>query len=121
VSYGLPFDIDQPQGSYVVSLSDWHGSVAKVLVNGKLAGHIGWKPWEVEVGHLLKPGRNVIEVVVIGTLKNTLGPHHAGMLRGAAWPHMFQQGPETGPPPGSRYDTISYGLFEPFTLSRCEP
>ena len=45
------------------------------------------------------------------------GPHHVGALRGAAWPHMFQQGPETGPPPGTRYDTIGYGLFEPFVIT----
>ena len=57
---------------------------------------------------------------MIGTLKNTLGPHHAGELRGAAWPHMFQRGPETGPPPGSQYDTIGYGLFEPFALEQRE-
>jgi hypothetical protein len=36
------------------------------------------------VYHELEPGENTIEVVVIGTLKNTLGPHHAGVQRGAA-------------------------------------
>ncbi len=65
---------------------------------------------------LIKPGTNNIEVIVIGTLKNTLGPHHAGQVVGAAWPNMFQRGPETGPPPGSRYHTIGYGLFEPLVL-----
>ena len=55
-------------------------------------------------------------VTVIGTLKNTLGPHHAGEMVGRAWPHAFEQGPETGPPPGEKYHTLDYGLFEPFTL-----
>jgi len=53
---------------------------------------------------------------VIGTLKNTLGPHHAGKVVGTAWPFMFHQGPETGPPPGAAYHVLSYGLFEPFVL-----
>jgi hypothetical protein len=31
---------------------------------------------------------------------------------------MFHQGPEFGPPPGDRYQTVSYGLFEPFVLEQ---
>jgi len=90
--------------------------VVKVTVNGHSTGHIVSPPWRCDATPWVLPGRNVIEVKVVGTPKNTLGPHHAGPLRGAAWPHMFQQGPDTGPPPGRRYDTIGYGLFEPFEL-----
>jgi hypothetical protein len=67
---------------------------------------------------LIKQGSNTVEVVVIGTLKNTLGPHHAGTGLGSAWPGMFQQGPETGPPAGKDYHTVVYGLFEPFVLKQ---
>jgi hypothetical protein len=67
---------------------------------------------------LIKRGKNTVEVVVIGTLKNTLGPHHAGKGLGSAWPGMFQQGPETGPPAGKDYHTVDYGLFEPFVLKQ---
>ena len=57
--------------------------------------------------------------MVIGTLKNTLGPHHAGVgVAAAAWPWAFYQAPRAGPPPGEKYDTIGYGLFEPFVLER---
>jgi len=54
--------------------------------------------------------------VVIGTLKNTLGPHHAGPVRGFASPQLFDRAPAAGPPPGKEYNTIGYGLFEPFVL-----
>jgi len=117
-SYGEEFDLPHLSGRYRVSLGAWYGSVARVTVNGKEAGYVGWQPWECEVTDLLKPGSNTIEVTVIGTLKNTLGPHHAGRLRGAASPTLFHQGPETGPPPGAAYDTIGYGLFEPFVLKQ---
>ena len=63
----------------------------------------------------------VLEVIVIGTLKNTLGPHHNGSSLGSAWPGMFQRGPESGLPPGQAYDTVSYGLFEPFALRQSTP
>jgi hypothetical protein len=31
---------------------------------------------------------------------------------------MFQKAPTPGPPPGSQYSTVGYGLFEPFVLVR---
>jgi hypothetical protein len=116
VAYRESFDVSEPKGRYFVSLPDWRGSVARVHVNGNPAGHIAWQPWECDVTDQIQTGANTIEVVVVGTLKNTLGPHHAGTLRGAAWPSMFHRGPANGPPPGKDYDTVAYGLFAPFEL-----
>ena len=121
VSYSQEYDIDRTTGSYRVSLPSWLGSVAKVVVNGKAAGTIGYRPYQCDVSELIRPGKNTIEVIVTGTLKNTLGPHHAGGLIGAAWPGQFQQSPQTGPPPGKKYQTIDYGLFQPFVLERLQP
>ena len=115
-TYCQKFDVAQLRGRYRLAIGHWYGSVARVAVNGKEAGYIGWQPWECDVTDALQPGVNTIEVTVIGTLKNTLGPHHAGTGTGSAWPAMFHKGPETGPPPGSEYSTIGYGLFEPPVL-----
>jgi hypothetical protein len=116
VSYRARFDAPTPAGRYAVALPSWHGSVAKVTMNGKPAGYITAPPWECDVTGLVKRGANTIEVVVIGTLKNTLGPHHGRHPPGSAWPRMFQVGPKPGLPPGKDYDTAGYGLREPFTL-----
>jgi hypothetical protein len=116
VTYSEQFSLPQLSGRYRVALGNWYGSVARVTVNGKEAGYIGWQPWECDVTDFLRPGTNTVEVTVIGTLKNTLGPHHAGKVVGTAWPGMFHQGPATGPPPGAAYHTLDYGLFEPFVL-----
>ena len=119
VSYQQQFDLgDAPTGEFAVTLAQWRGSVAKVLVNGALAGHIGYAPWQCDVTKHIRPGENNIEVIAIGTLKNTLGPHHGKPGLGAAWPGMFQRGPNPGPPAGPEYDTVGYGLSEPFTVTR---
>jgi len=118
VSYKQKFNVTQPTGRYLVELNKWYGSVTEVIVNGTSAGYIAYRPWQCDVTGLIKAGANTIEVVVIGTLKNTLGPHHAGTALGSAWPGMFQKGPETGPPPGKDYHTVDYGLFEPFVLNQ---
>jgi hypothetical protein len=92
-----------------------------VSVNGAPAGYIEAPPYERDITPHLKTGTNTIEVVVIGTLKNTLGPHHAGPGLGSAWPGMFHQAPDKGPPPGAAYATVDYGLFEPFVLLEAGP
>ena len=118
VLYRESFDVKKPAGRYVVALSKWYGSVAKVSVNGKPAGYIDTPPWECDVTKWVKRGANHIEITVIGTLKNTLGPHHGKPALGAAWPGSFHKGPNPGPPPGADYSTVAYGLFEPFVLKQ---
>jgi hypothetical protein len=113
VSYRREFDIAQVGGKYDIMGGKCYGSVEEVVVNGKSTGYLGW---DSDVTKFLKVGTNTVEVRVIGTLKNTLGPHHNGIMRGSAWPASFQKAPENGPPPGDSYDTIDYGLFEPFGL-----
>jgi hypothetical protein len=116
VSYRQSFNVKRKQAAYRVALGSWHGSVAKILVNRQLAGHIFAPPYDLDVTHLIRRGSNRIEVVVIGTLKNTLGPHHGNPPTGSAWPAMFQSGPAHGPPPGNQYHTLDCGLFEPFVV-----
>ena len=112
VIYRQRFEIARPAGQYVVELPEWRGSVAKVRVNGKLCGHVIARPWEVVVTSALQPGSNEIEVEVVGTIKNAIGPHHAGPGNGRVWPQAFQQAPQTGPPAGTQYDTLDYGLLQ---------
>jgi hypothetical protein len=95
--------------------------VAKVLVNGELAGYIAYQPWELDVSRSIHEGANTIKVVVIGTLKNPLGPHHNGPQLGSAAPWLFRQAPNPGPPPAEKYHTVGYGLFRPFQLIERSP
>jgi hypothetical protein len=120
VGYVQKFNVPDASGRFTVAIPNWYGSVARVLVNGQPAGYVAYQPWSLDVSRQIVAGENTVEVVVIGTLKNTLGPHHFGDVVGAAWPHAFQQGPETGPPPGEKYQTLDYGLFEPFVLNRAK-
>ncbi len=120
VAYRQRFNIDRAAGRYSVALRGWRGSVAKVSIRGHAAGYIDAPPWECNVSRWIQRGQNEIEVTVIGTLKNTLGPHHGNPPLGAAWPGSFQRGPNPGPPPGDQYSTVGYGLSEPFVL-KCVP
>jgi len=118
VSYSRDFNVADTSGRYIVELAKWYGSVAEIKVNAAHAGYIAYQRWRCDVTDLIKPGTNTVEVVIIGTLKNTLGPHHAGAVVGTAGPRDFRKARTTGPPPGKKYHTIDYGLFKPFVLKQ---
>lgn len=109
-------DSDLNGGKIIVRLGIWTGVVAEVEVNGKKAGAIAFDPFELDVTKHLKPGINEVAVIVCGSLKNTLGPHHNDPQLGRAWPGSFQQGAKDGRPPGSRYSVVGYGLMEDFSV-----
>jgi hypothetical protein len=99
-----------------VRLGKSSGAVMEVLVNSRSAGFIAFHPLELDITDQLKEGLNEIAVVVYGTLKNTLGPHHGDPTPGTAWPQHFSVGAEGGLPPGAEYSFLDYGLFEDFSV-----
>jgi hypothetical protein len=115
VSYERAFSSTEEGGSYRVRLRDWKGTVAAVRVNGKDAGVIGWPPYELDISPYVGKGENEVEVIVYGSLKNLLGPHHGQRLKGFVTPWEWLQGP-LHQPPGSDYDLYDYGLFEDFEI-----
>jgi len=101
---------------FFAELGGWRGAVAEVRVNGRKAGSIAFEPFRLDITDALMPGVNEVAVVVYGTLKNTLGPHHNNPRLGSAWPGSFQQGAKVGYPPGSEYSFVGYGLFDDFKV-----
>ena len=116
ISYSKTFS-NSSKDKVKVTLNDWAGTVAEVKVNGESAGIIGWVPYEKDITDLLKEGENQVAVIVTGSMKNLLGPHHFNPLRGFVTPWSFFRGP-THQPAGSAYDMIDYGLFEDFEVLR---
>ena len=114
-TYSVKTRIPAGHGRLRVSLKDWAGSLAEVLVNGQALGWIGWPPYETEVP--VKPGNAVIEVRVHGTPRNLFGPfHHPQKIRFRAWPNAWAEFP-ANQPPGSAYDVLGYGLAAPPALA----
>jgi len=51
-------------------------ALAKVRVNGQEAGPVLWKSYRVEITSLVKDGDNAVEIELVTSLRNLLGPHH---------------------------------------------
>ncbi len=115
VSYAAAFKA--PKGGHcIVSLPSWEGVVAQVLVNGKDAGCIYRQPMECDVTGQVTPGKNTIEVIVYGSLRNTLGPHLGNKEVGLTHPGSWSKAPESPQPAGSEYFSMGYGLLAPFEV-----
>ena len=63
-------------GRTLLEIDDLHAAVAHVRVNGQPQGTVAWPPHRVDVTRGLRAGENVIEIELVGTLRNLLGPHH---------------------------------------------
>lgn len=118
VTYTQTFNVTDPSGAHFVNLPAWYGSVAKVKVNGKAVLSVYRQPFVSDVTKFIQKGANKIEVTVVGTLRNTLGPHHGNQRLGFAAPGSWDAAPQSGPPAGATYSAVKYGLFEPFQLLR---
>jgi hypothetical protein len=114
MKYSREFEIENTGGSYKVSLSDWTGTVSEVSVNGEKAGLIAFPPYCSDVSGLLIKGKNVIEVKVIGSLRNLEGPFHNNPATGFASPWNWRY--IKNYPAGKDYSQLDYGLMKDFIL-----
>ncbi|HDY88010.1 MAG TPA: hypothetical protein ENH82_07855, partial [bacterium] len=114
VAYSKTYNLPSGDKKYIVKLGAWFGTVAEVLVNKEPAGIIAWPPFTLDISDKIGNGENEISVIVYGSLKNLLGPHH-NPVRGRTGPSTWDVAPEKQPG-GEKYDFIGYGLFEDFSL-----
>jgi hypothetical protein len=100
--------------SYYVALNEWKGTAAVVFVNGKMVAPVALPPYRCDITKFLKKGNNTVEVKLIGSLKNTFGPHHnkpkPGLVSPWHWRYVKKY------PSGNEYDLYDYGLMEDFKI-----
>jgi len=88
IGQGYPFfagtialsqEVDIPpnaQGRAFLELDGLTATVANVRINGTDAGPIAFHPHEIEITDQLTEGVNLIEVQLVNTLRNVIGPLH---------------------------------------------
>jgi hypothetical protein len=60
----------------VLELAQLQAVLAKVRVNGCDMGTIAWAPYETDITDAVRGGENEIEIELVTSLRNLLGPHH---------------------------------------------
>lgn len=116
VLYKKAFEVQEDSGYYCIELGKWSGTAAEVTVNGKPAGTIILHSDRVDVTGFIEQGINTVEVKIIGSLKNLLGPHHNDPAPGIASPWHWRNIKEY--PGGKDYQMLDYGLMDDIYLFR---
>lgn len=114
MSYTKDYTIEDTSKPYAVQLNAWKGTVAEVYVNGEKAGIIASNPYRLDITSHVKQGKNQIEVRVIGSHKNLLGPHYNNPAPGLAGPWHWKNIKEQIP--GKEYQMQDYGLMQDFDV-----
>lgn len=89
---------------------------AKVRLNGKDAGLIFLPPYELDVTQYVSVGKNELEIELVNTLRNLLGPHHLRDFN-PTWvgPNEFKQEKGRWTP---RYNFVPFGLGKVSLVSK---
>lgn len=74
VKFSVPFEAGSEK--YAIYLEDFSGTAAEVYVNGKKAGVICRAPYRLDVSDYTIQGENILELILYGSNRNLLGPHH---------------------------------------------
>ena len=113
ISYSKNYKIKDTKKRYLLQLKEWNGTVAELFVNDKKVGIIAYEPYSFDLTDHLKKGNNRVEVRVVGSLKNLLGPHYRddrGIAGPGHWNAVHKQ------KSGDEYNMIDYGLMEDFVV-----
>jgi hypothetical protein len=114
ITYSKEFNIENTEGYWEIQPGKWNGTIAEVTVNGKKAPVIAFPPYSSDITGLISPGINKVEIKVIGSLKNLLGPHHnspkPGFVSPGSWRNVKSY------PAGKDYQILDYGLMDDFVL-----
>jgi hypothetical protein len=107
-SYGFTMEIPQTNADerIFIHLPEYHGSCAKVIVNGQTAGVAAWAPNEVEVSGLVNAGLNEFMVEIFSSRRNSHGPLY-GREKWPTWTGPGQLLEYTG-----KYNLVPCGLMQ---------
>jgi hypothetical protein len=106
------------EGKAILLLGDFSAVTVEIRVNGVTAGHVPWKAADgVDLTPYLNAGLNALEVEVMGSPRNMLGPFHEARGRRQAttgWDSFRREGKDFTPD----YVVQPYGLLGQIKIVR---
>ncbi len=76
MTYITEFNLEKTNNKIFLTIPSWKGALLKVRINGKKAGTLAWPPFEIDITDFVRCGENFLEIEVVGTRRNLLGPLH---------------------------------------------
>jgi hypothetical protein len=112
--YNTSFTAPAGRINYWVKPGIWKGTVAVLTVNNKRVAVLIGNEKGIDISQYVKEGNNEVELIITGSLKNTMGPHYykpqPGLVSPWHWRNIYS------PIPGKEYDLYDYGLLGDFHI-----
>ncbi len=110
--YSKFYDVQDTGKRHWVKADRWNGSVAEVWVNDRKVGVIFSDPYTLDITPYLTKGGNHVELRVVGSMQNFIGPHHRA-YDGYVGPNCWEVDSSKK---ASEYRLTPFGLQSDFTL-----
>jgi hypothetical protein len=65
-----------PAKKYFIELPNCESIATSIKMNGQVVDTLFWSPFKTEITKFLKEGDNEVEITLVNSLRNLLGPHH---------------------------------------------
>jgi len=122
VVYRTGFEFQPEAGKrYLLSLSEFKATAVELSINGKPSVPLCWPEYHFDCTDLLTPGRNTVDIKLLGSRHNAFGPLHLA-VDNPEWtgPSQFHTNPEDPGVWQDEYKLLPYGLMAPPVLAECE-
>lgn len=93
--YATSVDVPADGKRTILRLKGPSGILYKIRINGRDAGKILWRPFQLDITPFLQAGRNELQIEVVSSRQNSLGPLHEWEGDDNMWvgPDAFQAEP----------------------------
>lgn len=116
--FDLPYNLSEvPEHKLILKIGDYSAVTIEVRINGQTAGHIPWQSAAaLDMTAWLKSGNNTIDIEVMGSPLNLLGPFHQAGTHNVwvDWTFFSREGSRDQ----ADYAVKPYGLLSPVHIVR---
>ncbi len=117
VTYRTRFVTPDNAAHTILRLNRPSGVLFAVRVNGREAGQILWRPYELDITEFVRVGENTLEIEVVSSRQNTLGPLHE--REGDDFPYASPEAFETDAICRESFSLFDYGLLGGAEILHC--
>jgi hypothetical protein len=106
---------------YLLTFPKFNATAIEITINGGEPIITAWPDYKVDCTDQLVPGKNTIDIKVLGSRRNSFGPLHQTTAKPeSVGPYSYIQNPEAPQEWQDEFNLLPYGLHEPPVIIPCK-
>lgn len=108
--YKTSIHLEEKNGRYILDLGEPQANLILLHLDGEMIGVLPWRPWKFDLTDFLEKKTHCLEIDVVSTLRNTLGPLHNKTSSDDSPLSFIDEVNWT-----DKYNVLSYGIMGPIS------